>query len=108
MADFLFTTPAVVIQPSTGILLLWQIGIDPFSSWLVVAYLLYAVTGACWLPVVWLQIRIRDIAQNAVKNGQPLSAEYSRYMRLWFFLGWPAFGAVIAIFWLMVSKPTLW
>ena len=108
IADFLFTTPAVLLQPLTGILLFWMAGIDPFSSWLVVAYALYVLTGCCWLPVVRLQIKIRDIAQETAAASRALPATYNRYIKLWFVLGWPAFAAVIAIFWLMVEKPTLW
>jgi uncharacterized membrane protein len=107
-ADFLFTMPAVVIQPVSGIALVWLAGFDPMLPWLVVAYALYALAGACWLPVVWLQIRIRDIAQDAVTAGRPMPPSYHRYMRFWFTLGWPAFSAVLVIFWLMVSKPELW
>jgi uncharacterized membrane protein len=108
MADFLFTTPAVIAQPASGIALMWLAGIDPLSSWLVAAYALYALAGACWLPVVWLQIRVRNLAREAVATGASLPTEYGRCMKLWFGLGWPAFTAVIAIFWLMVNKPDLW
>src|SRR5579863_5514701 len=108
IADFLFTTPAVIAQPITGVLLLWSSGIDPLSSWLIVAYALYLVAGACWLPVVWLQIKVRDEAREAVSARRALPAAYHHHMRLWFALGWPAFLAVTAIFWLMVSKPDLW
>ena len=107
-ADFLFTTPAVVIQPLTGFLLVRLTGTDLLAPWLVAAYVLYILTGACWLPVVWLQIRIRDIASAAAADGTALPAEYRRLTRLWFALGWPAFAAVLAIFWLMVAKPALW
>jgi len=108
LADFLFTTPAVIVQPLSGVALLWLAGIDPLSSWLVAAYALYALAGACWLPVVWLQIRVRDLAGKAAAMETPLPASYHRCMRLWFALGWPAFAAVIAMFWLMVEKPELW
>lgn len=107
-ADLLFTTPAIIVQPVSGIALMSLAGIDPLSSWLVAAYILYAVAGACWLPVVWLQIRIRDMSSKAAALGAPLPQPYSRCMRLWFGLGWPAFAAVIVIFWLMVDKPNLW
>ncbi len=107
-ADFLFTAPAVIVQPVTGVLLIWHAGFDPHESWLVAVYALYMLTGACWLPVVWLQIRARDLAAAAVAAGQPLPPAYQRCMRAWFALGWPAFGAVLLIFWLMTSKPALW
>jgi len=108
IADWLFTTPAVIVQPISGLMLFWLGGIDPLSSWLVVAYVLYLIAGGCWLPVVWLQIKIRDVARDAVALDRPLPPVYHRYMRIWFALGWPAFAAVIIIFWLMVKMPTLW
>jgi uncharacterized membrane protein len=107
-ADLLFTTPAIIVQPVSGVALMSLAGVDPLSSWLVAAYILYAFAGACWLPVVWLQIRIRDMTSKAAALGAPLPQSYDRCMRLWFGLGWPAFVAVIAIFWLMVAKPDLW
>ncbi len=108
LADFAFTAPAVIIQPATGFGLLWVLGVDPLASWLLAAYILYAVAGVCWLPVVWLQIKVRDLASAAVAMGSPLPAEYRFYMRIWFALGWPAFLALIAIFGLMIAKPQLW
>ena len=107
LADYLFTTPAVIIQPLTGVLLIWLTGTEPFALWLVVTYALYVLTGACWLPVVWLQIRVRDLARESVETDSKLPATYYGYMRTWFLLGWPAFIAVIAIFALMVAKPGL-
>lgn len=108
VADFLFTMPSVVIQPVSGVALIWLAGFDPLAPWLVAAYALYALAGACWLPVVWLQIQVRHVARDAAAADRPLPQNYHRYMGLWFVLGWPAFGAVLAIFWLMVSKPVLW
>lgn len=108
IADWLFTTPAIILQPLTGIGLLYLSGIAPLSPWLVATYALYAVAGLCWLPVVWLQIKARDYAIAAAARGTPLPAGYYRVMWLWFALGWPAFIAVIVIIWLMVSMPDLW
>ena len=107
-ADLFFTAPAVVIQPVTGVALTLLAGVDPLASWLVAVYALYALAGLCWLPVVWLQIQIRRLAQDAVTSSDRLSTRYHRYMRSWFGLGWPAFAAVLTIFWLMISKPDLW
>ncbi len=104
-ADLLFTTPAVIVQPLTGMWLIALAGFDPGAHWLVLAYGLYLLTGACWLPVVWIQIRLRNLARMAASSGAPLSAGYWRLYRLWFALGWPAFAAVLGIFWLMVAKP---
>jgi uncharacterized membrane protein len=108
LADWLFTAPAVIVQPLTGVALIRLEGFDPTESWLVAAYVLYAVAGACWVPVVWLQIRARDLAVAAAAQGTALPEAYQRCMRAWFVLGWPAFAAVILIVALMVAKPTLW
>ena len=108
LADFFFTTPAVIIQPLTGIILVRMTGAPPFAPWLVAAYALYLLAGLCWLPVVWMQLRIRDLAADAARREAALGADYDRLMRWWFALGWPAFAAVIAIFWLMVAQPALW
>jgi uncharacterized membrane protein len=108
IADYLFTTPAVIIQPISGIALIWIAGYDPFSSWLVAVYLLYVLAGICWMPVVAIQVRLRNIARDCAAASRPLPAEYHRQMRQWTALGVPAFSAVLAIFWLMVTKPALW
>ena len=105
LADWLFTTPAIVLQPLTGLLLLHVLGIPLTEGWVVLSLALYALAGACWLPVVWLQIRMRDLADDARRCGGSLPPNYRRYMRVWFVLGWPAFTAVIAIFFLMVFRP---
>ncbi len=107
LADFLFTTPAVIVQPISGAALIWMTAADPLAPWLLAVYGLYLLTGLCWLPVVWLQIRARDLAAAAVRSGTPLPPLYYRTMRIWFLLGWPAFIAVMAILWLMVGKPDL-
>lgn len=107
VADWLFTAPAVVVQPLTGWLLARELGLDLTAGWLGWALVLYVLTGACWLPVVKLQIRMRDLAAVAVRDGTALPEDYHRAMRFWFALGWPAFLAVMAIFVLMVSKPDL-
>lgn len=105
LADWLFTTPTVVIQPATGIWLALEQGWPLSSGWIVATLALYALAGVCWLPVVWLQIRMRRMAEQAAAAGAALPPEYSRYFRLWFALGWPAFAAMVAIVALMVFKP---
>ncbi|MFI4986436.1 MAG: DUF2269 family protein [Alphaproteobacteria bacterium] len=107
LADCLFTTPAVIVQPLSGAALIWLSGSDPSAPWLVAAYALYVLTGACWLPVVALQIKVWHLAQAALMAGRPLPPDYHRCMRLWLALGCPAFAAVLAIFWLMVVRPQL-
>lgn len=107
-ADWIFTGTSGVVQPLSGLALAFVAGYDLASSWLVVTYILYVVAFACWAPVVWLQIRARDLAAIAARDGTALSREYQRVMRLWFWLGWPAFLGLLGVFWLMVAKPQLW
>jgi uncharacterized membrane protein len=105
LADFLFTLPAVIVQPLTGIWLIQLGGHDPAAPWLVGTYALYALAGACWLPVVGIQIRLKTMAGESVLHRAPLPDRYHHLFRIWFLLGWPAFISVIVIFWLMVAKP---
>jgi uncharacterized membrane protein len=107
VADFLFTATTVVAQPVTGVLLAWHLGYVLIESWIIVSISLYLVTGAFWLPVVWMQMRMRDLALASARTGQPLPPAYHRLFRMWFAFGIPAFASVLAIFWLMIAKPTL-
>lgn len=107
LADLIFTTPAVIVQPLTGFALVYLANIPLFSTWLILATLLYALAGACWLPVLWLQIKMRDMAQLADTQNAPLPARYWRYARRWFWLGVPAFLSLVLVYWLMVFKPSL-
>jgi uncharacterized membrane protein len=107
IADFLFTATAVVAQPITGVLLAWAAGHSLTDGWIVLSNLLYLVTGAFWLPVVWMQMRMRDLAAAAAHEGRPLPEAYHRLFRLWFAFGFPAFAAVLAIFWLMIARPRI-
>lgn len=107
IADFLFTASAVVVQPLTGVLLARSVGYPLSSGWIVLSIVLYLVTGAFWLPVVWMQARMRDLAREAARVGAPLPSAYHRLFRAWFAFGFPAFAAVLAIFWLMITKPTI-
>lgn len=106
IADACFTAPAVAVQLASGLWLAHFLGIPLSHFWIRMALILFFVIGACWLPVLWLQMRARDLAAQAVKDGAPLSAAYHRAMRWWFWLGWPAFLSVLWIFWLMVMKPS--
>jgi uncharacterized membrane protein len=108
IADFLFTATAVVAQPVTGALLAWEVGYSLWEGWIVLSILLYIVTGAFWLPVVGMQMRMRELAAAAARAAKPLPEAYHRLFRLWFAFGFPAFAAVLAIFWLMIAKPPLW
>ncbi|WP_309084237.1 DUF2269 family protein [Chelativorans sp.] len=105
IADFLFTATAVVAQPITGVLLVWNAGYSLGDDWIVASILLYVLTGAFWLPVVWMQMELRELAAAAAAQGTPLPERYHKIFRLWFAFGFPAFGAVITIFWLMITRP---
>lgn len=105
LADTLFTLPAVVLQPVTGIWLMLDGGFRLTDFWIMGSIGLYLLAGACWLPVVWIQLRLRNLLQQAVITGAPLSSQYQRLFALWFVLGWPAFIAVMLIYYLMVAKP---
>ncbi len=104
-ADTWFTTPAVIVQPITGVWLAWQAGWPLTTGWIAASIALFLFTGACWLPVLWLQLRMRDMAAAAAERGLPLPPEYRRYAGWWEGLGYPAFTAMLAVFWLMVAKP---
>ncbi|MFC3182552.1 DUF2269 family protein [Cypionkella sinensis] len=107
VADWIFTTPAGVIQPLTGLWLIHLAGYSLTEPWLLATYALYATAFLCWAPVVVLQLRIRDMAAQALAAGTPLPALAHHYYRIWFALGWPAFAALVAVFWLMVNRPEL-
>ena len=105
LADWIFTTSTIVIQPLTGLYMMHLAGYLLSSRWIIWSIGLYFVAGACWLPVVWIQLRMRDMAQLAVRDGTELPALYWRYLRWWVTLGIPAFIAMVIVFWLMVAKP---
>lgn len=107
IADAVFTATAVVLQPLTGILLAQAIGWPLTTPWIVLSLALYVGTGLCWLPVVWIQWRIRILAQASVAAGTPLPTSYQRLFRSWVLLGIPAFTFVLAIIWLMIARPPL-
>ncbi|MFO0996260.1 MAG: DUF2269 domain-containing protein [Alphaproteobacteria bacterium] len=106
-ADWWFTLPSVIVQPVSGFGLVWLGGYDAGAPWLLATYALYALAGSCWIVVVWLQIRTRDLVAESIRRGQPLPRLYHRMMHIWHILGWPAFLAMLATFWLMVAKPSL-
>jgi uncharacterized membrane protein len=107
-ADWWFTSPTVVIQPATGFYLAYLSGFPLTASWLTVSICLFIFAGICWLPVVWLQIRMAAIANEALQQGTELPGIYWRYARYWEVLGYPAFIAMLMIFYLMVAKPALY
>lgn len=105
LADMIFTATAAILQPITGYLLARNAGWPLTEGWVAASLGLYAFVGAFWLPVVWMQMRMRDLARAARDAGQPLPAAYHRLYRLWFAFGFPAFAGVLAIIWLMLKKP---
>ena len=105
VADLVFTASAALLQPITGVLLARLLGWDLTKGWLAWSLALYVFTGFCWLPVVWMQIRIRDLAREAARSGMALPEAYHRLYGRWFWLGVPGFSAVLAILWLMTAKP---
>lgn len=107
LADFLFTASAVIVQPVTGTWLAWSSGYSLWTGWILLSIALYFITGAFWLPVVWMQMRMRTLAIEAADHGAPLPPQYHQLFRWWFAFGFPAFGAVLGIFWLMIARPAL-
>ena len=107
IADAVFTATAVVAQPLSGAALIALLGYSWREPWIVASLALYGLAGLCWLPVVFIQIRMRNLARDAAVNSKPLPDEYRRLFRIWFWLGWPAFIGVIGIFVLMIWQPRL-
>ena len=105
IADFLFTGTAVLLQPITGIFLILVVGYDWQAAWIFYSLILYWIAGVFWLPVLWLQLQMRDLAREAAAADAPLPPLYRKYYAIWFACGFPAFGAVILIFWLMIAQP---
>ncbi len=104
-ADWLFTLPAAIVQPITGILMAQHLGIKFNTPWLFSSIGLYMLMGCCWIPVVWIQIRVASITQQSVVNKTSLPKRYHQLMRYWYALGVPAFVAILAIVYFMVFKP---
>jgi uncharacterized membrane protein len=105
IADFVFTTTAVIVQPITGIALAWNVGYSLWDRWILWSIVLYLLTGAFWLPVVWMQMEMRKIAMGAAANGESLPTRYHKLFWTWFYFGFPAFAAVLGILWLMITRP---
>lgn len=104
-ADWWFTTPTIIIQPITGFAMAHLAGFPLGTPWLMAAFGLYLFAGACWLPVVWLQIQMAAMAKTSLQTGTALPAVYWRYAKYWECLGYPAFLAMLVVFYLMLAKP---
>ncbi len=105
IADMLFTLSAVIVQPVTGAILMAWSATSLAERWLMTSLGLYAVAGLFWIPVIFMQIEMRDLARAAVARHQPLPPRYYALFRRWFLFGIPGFGSVMAILWLMIAKP---
>jgi uncharacterized membrane protein len=106
LADTVFTATAVIAQPISGAALAYIVGYPILGGWIGLSLILYVITGLCWLPVVWIQLKLRDLAETAARDGVPLPARYFSLFRVWLALGFPAFAAVTGILWLMIAKPS--
>lgn len=106
VADWIFTTPAGIIQPLTGLWLIHLQGWSLTEPWLLASYALYLLAFLAWAPVAFLQIRIRDMAHDALETQSALPQRAVKAFKVWFLLGWPAFIGLVGVFWLMVTKPS--
>jgi uncharacterized membrane protein len=104
-ADLWFTTTTIIFQPLSGWYMTHLAGMPLTSKWLMWTYGLYLLAGACWLPVVWIQLKMRDMAREADARGEPLPPRYWRFLWIWTALGVPAFFGLVIVFYLMVAKP---
>ena len=105
IADMLFTLTAVLLQPVGGGVLMMLSSTSPTERWLMTSLGLYAVAGLFWVPVIFMQIEMRDLACEAAARSEPLPPRYFALFRRWFLFGIPGFGSVMAILWLMIAKP---
>jgi uncharacterized membrane protein len=105
IADMIFTLSAVLLQPVTGGLLMMLSATSLAERWLTTSLGLYAVAGLFWIPVVFMQIEMRDLARAAAAQGEGLPPRYFALFRRWFLFGIPGFGSVMIILWLMIAKP---
>lgn len=107
LADAIFTLTAVLLQPITGALLVWQAGYSFFEFWVVMSLSLYLLIGLCWIPVVFMQMEMRRLAEAALIKSEALPERFYVLYRRWLILGWPAFAFMLGIFYLMIFKPTI-
>jgi uncharacterized membrane protein len=105
IADWLFTTTTIILQPASGFYLIHLAGFPLTSRWILWSIGLYLLAGAAWLPVVWMQIQMRRMAEQASASGAPMPEKYYRYLRAWVSLGFVAFFSLVIVFYLMVAKP---
>lgn len=104
LADYIFTFPAIIVQPITGIWLMNHLGYSWSDQWLLITFIIYGIAGLCWLPVVWIQIQLKKMLITSAENGTSLPSKYFTLFKIWLVFGWPAFIGLIIIFFLMVKK----
>ena len=104
IADWIFTATTIVFQPLSGFYLAHRMGIPWTTPWIYWSTVLFAIAALCWLPVVWLQMRLRDIAAEAAAGGRELPQRYAAHLGCWAALGVPALVSFLAIFYMMVSR----
>lgn len=107
LADTVFTASAAILQPISGVLLARATGWDLTEGWILLSAGLYVFVGVFWLPVVWIQIRLRDLARSAARAEEALPEAYHRLYRIWFLCGFPAFVAMLALVWVMLARPAI-
>ena len=107
VADMIFTATAAVLQPITGLALAWELGWSLSDGWIAISLAIYIFIGLYWVPVLFIQIRIRDEAIAAAQEGIALTSRYARLYRIWFACGVPAFAAIVILLWLMLMKPSI-
>lgn len=105
IADWIFTATTIVFQPASGLYLAHRMGVPLGTPWLYWSIVLFLIAALCWLPVVWLQMRLRDVATEAARLGRPLPPRYDGYLGCWAALGVPALFSFLIIFYLMTAKP---
>ncbi len=105
LADYVFTFPAVILQPLSGAWLVSKGGYHWSDLWLTLTVAIYVTAGVCWLPVVWIQIKLKNMVISSMRSGEALPQRYHRLFKVWFILGWPAFLGLVIVFFLMVIKP---
>ena len=105
LADMMFTLSAVLLQPVTGAALMAMSQTSPTEGWLATALVLYGVAGAFWVPVIFMQREMRDLARVAAEKNARLPPRYFVLFNRWFWFGFPGFGSVMAIVYLMIAKP---
>ena len=104
LADWIFTAPAVIAQFVSGILLMIRLGYSFTSMWFYFVITLFLLIGICWVPVIFIQYRLKTLAESSLDSGV-IDPNFNKMMRLWTALGVPAFISILIIFWLMVFKP---